>query len=704
MNLNSNDVELQIPVSWNWNSSQQYRLSNERARGLLEYDEGVSTWALLAMALLTVIIVSLVYLAQLLRDTEIPPDIANPVTTTATTSGQQIVWPTSPTTKMIPISTTSSASTQVENCTAPQTSTPDVTVMASTATTATTLATTTSTRKTTTEATSAEMFTVSTTTSSTIMSTSTMSTSSMSTSAIMVTLAEPSTASELPETTTTSDIYVVNTSRGAIAGKIVSGVGKDAVKYLGIPYAEDTGGAKRFQAPREVMPWNDTFEAFQPGPSCYQPWPVLKETPKEVMSEGCLSINVWAPHCADGEQHCPLRSVIIYIIGRDLLQGSNSMTMYDGTNLSLIGDVVVVVPNYRLGVFGFLGRQVSGTQPNVGFLDLAMAVEWVRENIEAFGGNKHNLTMFGHDWGAYIAGLFVLTPKYNIRRGILGSGSPLMVPRYDANDTDWKMFLKHLNCDGNASELSSCMQNVSADQLLQAQGRYPTSVNITLRVIRDHFNPHQLKHVELLFTNTLLEGYGQTQSLLKHLGSRELTLEAILDSVGITSRLKLLGNLIFQLDIRNTYKIIHRGLREFAEEFLGDVYYNCVSTLFAKMMCKSSAAVYHFIVGRKPQYWMPSQTKPSHLDDLIFVFYRVHQLLPSEVFPSELGDDEKYARNLIRILTGFAKEGRLSQDVNINADFCHNISNLLGRSRRKVSHWRANECSLLDEVTGYTRT
>ncbi|CAN7989865.1 unnamed protein product, partial [Ixodes pacificus] len=163
--------------------------------------------------------------------------------------------------------------------------------------------------------------------------------------------------------------------------------------------------------------------------------PVLDMIPTES-SEDCLHLNIWTPvvrpFCAFD---CNPRTVILFFYGRDFEHGFNNLDLYDGRALSARGDVLVVVPNYRLGVFGFLNAHTADAPGNVGLLDMLLALKWVQENIDAFAGDPRNarhflhsaIVLFGHDTGATSLGYFLLHPGLlkSHRRLILHSGSPL---------------------------------------------------------------------------------------------------------------------------------------------------------------------------------------------------------------------------------------------------------------------------------------
>ena len=198
---------------------------------------------------------------------------------------------------------------------------------------------------------------------------------------------------------------IVETSAGQLRGELRD---DGSAVFRGVPFAAPPVGDNRFAPPQPVEPWTGVADALEWGPASVQAGGRLKgreEAPQRGMfggmfgagdlevREDCLYLNVWTPGLDDRK-----RPVMVWIHGGAFRMGTGALPGYDGQALSTDGDVVVVTINYRLGLLGFLYAPELGAA-NLGLLDQVAALEWVRNEIAAFGGDPDQVTIFGESAG-----------------------------------------------------------------------------------------------------------------------------------------------------------------------------------------------------------------------------------------------------------------------------------------------------------------
>lgn len=194
---------------------------------------------------------------------------------------------------------------------------------------------------------------------------------------------------------------IVETKHGKVKGALENGI----ATFKGVRYGADTT-LSRFQLPKPPEPWTETQDALAYPTSAPQPasgdggglFASWRPNPPLSSGEDCLFLNVWTP-ATDGKK----RPVLVWFHGGGFTTGSGSSYAYDGVNLAKRGDVVVVTTNHRLNQFGYLNLAAYGEQfadsGAVGAHDMILSLEWVRDNIEAFGGDPGNVLIFGESGG-----------------------------------------------------------------------------------------------------------------------------------------------------------------------------------------------------------------------------------------------------------------------------------------------------------------
>jgi para-nitrobenzyl esterase len=188
--------------------------------------------------------------------------------------------------------------------------------------------------------------------------------------------------------------------QGTLVGTSANGI--DA--YKSIPYAAPPVGPLRWRAPQAAPHWQGARDATGFGPACPQhPTDGQMLRANLPQSEDCLTLNVWAP-----SSHAAKLPVMVWIHGGGFTQGSASLPWFDGTGLAQHG-VVVVTLNYRLGRLGFFAYP-GLKETNFGLLDQIAALQWVKRNIAAFGGDPGNVTLFGESAGGAAVDALMVSP------------------------------------------------------------------------------------------------------------------------------------------------------------------------------------------------------------------------------------------------------------------------------------------------------
>jgi para-nitrobenzyl esterase len=260
-------------------------------------------------------------------------------------------------------------------------------------------------------------------------------------------------------------VTIATTTAGFVRGTERDGV----QRFAGIPYAAPPVGDRRWRPPAPVEPWAGERDATAFGATAHQNADMLSMLlglDPEPRAEDCLFLNVWTPGTDDGQ-----RPVMVWIHGGAFMIGSGSMPLYDGTTFVERGDVVVVSLNYRLGELGFL--ELGSIDPdyegsgNVGLLDQVAALEWVRDNIAAFGGDPDCVTIFGESAGGMSVSSLLAMPAARglFHRAIAQSGAGQGVATREDADRVTTAYLERHGVTSLAE-----LKALTPEKLMEAQG------------------------------------------------------------------------------------------------------------------------------------------------------------------------------------------------------------------------------------------
>ncbi len=260
----------------------------------------------------------------------------------------------------------------------------------------------------------------------------------------------------------------VQTTKGLIHGNEKDGI----YSYLGVQYAE---AKERFVPATEVEPWEGIKEATSYGKISYQGTVVgMRGSNGANNDNNVQNLNIWTPGINDGEK----RPVMVWLHGGGFSTGSANESEYNGANLSKSGDVVVVGVNHRLNAFGHLDLSEYDEKyqysANVGIMDIQMALEWIQENIEAFGGDPTNVTLFGQSGGGAKI-LSMMTSPYAkglFDKAIVQSGATeIMGVSFSNKEISQRVGKLTLENLGISKDNLEEIQNVSYQEILDASDK-----------------------------------------------------------------------------------------------------------------------------------------------------------------------------------------------------------------------------------------
>ncbi|KAH6931638.1 hypothetical protein HPB50_026147 [Hyalomma asiaticum] len=482
------------------------------------------------------------------------------------------------------------------------------------------------------------------------------------------------------------DDPVVFTRSGYVMGRTNVFFNKPIDAFLGIPFAEPPLRELRFRKPMPVKQWEGIYNAAQmPFPCLQYDTFITKKITIDASNstEDCLYLNVWTPalHCNTIE-NCGAKSVIVFFHGGGFDTGGNSYFFYDGTQLAALGDVVVVVPNYRLGVFGFLSAGHPDAPGNMGLLDQLAALRWVRENIVHFGGRPESVTLMGQSAGAMSVGFHMLSPLSRglFKRAILQSGSPYLLQpaSLKAGVERVQQLAEAVGCANENVTLSEHRHHV-LECLRWANASALMAANKELNVLNpasyfpsygDEFLPDDpralierghIADVDVIIGTNKNEGSPFVNYFMVKVLRQEDPRLLTRDEVGFYLILlfhHVLGESPREVTshyLRHVRPEDGRGALAAAGDAIGDFLFQCPVNYFAENLAARNRTVYMYYFDHRPSYsWWGEWLGVAHFDEFFFVFGTLFRDMHMSTM-----EELEFSSKLIQIWSTFARKGKV---------------------------------------------
>ncbi|XP_022085552.1 acetylcholinesterase-like [Acanthaster planci] len=454
--------------------------------------------------------------------------------------------------------------------------------------------------------------------------------------------------------TASEDPPVVTTSQGRIVGTrlefspIDPALRRSVDAYLGIPYAEAPVGPLRFKPP-VAKSWSGELQATKLGNRCPQPpFPMGNVTLTGPFDEDCLCVDVFVPQPVP-----PDAAVLVYIHGGAFIVGAGVMTDMYPLAIAAVGDVIVVTLNYRLGALGFLSTNDDVIRGNMGLLDQRLAMEWVRDNIKAFGGDPARVAIFGESAGGGCVGLHMVSPGSGglYRGAILESGDGAApwatIPGNKAPSRAFA-FGKLVGCERQTSEeLLECLQQLEGfdtiienqyDKLLAELGGEMLAFVPVVdgKVIpadpNDLYEQGAVNDAASIIGSVADEGMLMVRLFFPNNTDEAPFVDS--DTYDTYAKLYLAGAVSHEPIVADAAKMMYSDATctapdapdcdylQSLSQVVGDVMFVCSAVKTAKAFTKAGRKVYHFFMNHIATTTLLGNkwTKSMHGDDLIFVF------------------------------------------------------------------------------------
>ncbi|KAH7641350.1 cholinesterase [Dermatophagoides farinae] len=459
--------------------------------------------------------------------------------------------------------------------------------------------------------------------------------------------------------------------------------------YEGIPYGKPPVGELRFKPSQPIDNWNGIYDAHGYRNACMhsnliKPDNEFPETKHQ--SEDCLFLSVFRP-ATETQKKLP---VMYWIHGGGFETGTIFSFVYDPSYLSGIGDVIVVTVNYRLGTFGFMYADDEEAPGNAGLYDQILGLKWTRDNIEQFGGDPDQITIFGQSAGGMSVSALLLSPltKGLFKRAIMQSGAVnSWMGSNNKNEAlkKTKLIANALKCpNDDIKQMVKCIRNASANDIVNAN-QYGRNIGMVLSPVYGSEllpkNPVEAlkngdfhREVDLMFGVTRNEGSVFAEVIFPKFLSPTIK-NPQFTRIQAQTLIELLFGVfkakdpktIAEFYVKNISDSDVDGLRNSVNSAFGDYHLICPSIFFGETFASHSESnnVYGYHLVHKPTISAIVECVGymgvCHGDDLVYLFG-----FPIELRGIGYSEDDFYqSMDMIKAWSNFAHNGQPGKFGNI---------------------------------------
>ncbi|KAK2719659.1 acetylcholinesterase-like [Artemia franciscana] len=485
-----------------------------------------------------------------------------------------------------------------------------------------------------------------------------------------------------------TDNLVIETTHGKVRGATkAAATGKLVDMWGSIPFAKPPVGPLRFKHPHPVEPWDDIKDVDSLPNSC---WQTMDTTNGDFigstmwnantdLSEDCLYLTVTVPR--PRPRHA---AVMVWFFGGGFSTGSSTLDVYDPRILASEENVIVISIQYRLAALGFLYMGTEDAPGNAGMFDQIMALEWIRNNIHAFGGNPNNVTLFGESAGASAIAFHILSPlsRDMFNQAILQSGTPTAPWAIISKEESLKRgkeLARNVGCTDDLVDISKvidCLRETNASRLVYEEPAQDHVVAFTFVVVVDGTlidqhptqmiaDSNNLKRMNLLLGSNAEEAFFFLSYFLPDMfpnnESVTLTRSQYLEAVDKVNKnlnwnrdLNLAGRQAVIFEYTNWLNQDDPKYNlDAVDKMVGDRQFVCGVNEFAQRFAEVGNSVYmYYFTHRSSIHPWPSWMGVLHADEINFVFGE--PLNPEKGYNK---DEVDFSKKIMRYWANFAKTG-----------------------------------------------